>query len=383
MFENLNQKGINMNKVLTLVSSVVVGIVMSGCGGGGDSSSAAPSAVLSGTFADAPVAGLDYNCTSGNGTTDTNGTFYYKANDTCMFSLGTFSLGSVKVMNSTVIPADLSDGNSTVTGNIASLLQSLDDHNLSGKINITPAMKSQIQSLGNAGLSVNSDSKTFYSALDDNKTALGLASIIDSAKATVNMNAYLALGISNTIITGKVVNGIDASRITFYNNGIYYAEYLDILGNPNGITGAGTWTSQDGKTIYFTNNISHKTTTAKLISATSATVIAPDSTTYTVTFTQTPITKAMWNGTTSGLYTKVLSIASPGIDPARILFNSDGTLRIAFLSGMASTGTWSVTSANTITLVIAGQSIVITLNSDETGTIVTNGKTYPAVYVLQ
>lgn len=244
-------------------------------------------------------------------------------------------------------------------------------------------MKSQIQSLGSAGLSVNSDSTTFYSALDGNKTALGLASIIDSAKATVNMNTYLALGISNTTITGKVINGIDASRITFYNNGIYYAEYLDISGNPNGITGAGTWTSQDGKTIYFTNSISHKTTKATVTTATSATVIAPDNTTYSVTFTQAPISKATWNGTTSGLYTKVLSIVSPGIDPARILFNSDGTLRIAFLSGIAGTGTWSVTSANAIILVISGQSIAITLNSDETGTMLVNGKTYPAVYILQ
>ncbi|GEM_PF-6406815 len=374
-----------MNKVFTLVSSVVLGIVMNGCGGsgGGGSSSATPTAALSGTFADAPVAGLDYNCTSASGTTDANGTFYYKANDTCIFSLGTFSLGSVKVTSPTIIPADLSDGNSTVTGNIASLLQSLDDHNLSGKLNITPAMKSHIQSLGSAGLSINTTSTNFYAALDGNKTALGLTSIIDSAKATVNMNAYLALGISNTTITGKVINGVDASRITFYNNGVYYAEYLDNSGNPNGITGAGTWTSQDGTIIYFTNSISHKTTKATLNSATSATVVSPDNVTYSVTFTQASITKAVWNGTTSGLYTKALSIASPGIDPARVLFNADGTLRIAFLSGIAGTGTWSVTSANTITLVISGQSIAMTLNSDETGSVLINGKTYPAVYVLQ
>ncbi|MDD4950693.1 hypothetical protein [Sulfuricurvum sp.] len=378
LFENLNKKGINVNKALTLAASVAVALVVTGCGGG-SSSSAAPATTLTGTFVDSPVVGLDYNCTSTNGITDENGSFSYKANDTCQFGLGSITLGSVKMVDANVTPSDLADGNSTVIGNIASLLQSLDDHNMTGKIHITSAMKNRLSS----GMNVRSDATTFYDMLDGNKSVLGISTVIDTAKAVVNMNNYLALGLSNTVITGKVLNGTDASRITFYDNGVYYAEYLDTNGTPNGVTGAGTWVSKDGKTVYFTNNISHKTTIAQLTSSTSATITAPDNTVYTVTFTQAPIVQATWNGTASGLYSKTLSIASPGIDPARIHFNSNGTLVVAFLSGVAGSGTWSVGLDHSITINIAGKTIVITLNTDGTGTITTNGQTYPAVYILQ
>jgi hypothetical protein len=251
---------------------------------------------------------------------------------------------------------------------------------MTGKIHITSAIKNNLPT----GINVRNDATTFYDALDGNKSLLGITTVVDAAKAVVNMNTYLALGLSNTVITGKVLNGTDASRITFYDNGIYYAEYLDTSGNPTGVTGAGTWTSKDGKRVYFTNNISHKTTIAKLNSGTSATITAPDNTVYTVSFTQTPIAQTAWDGTTNGLYDKSLSISSPGIEPARILFNSDGTLIMAFLSGIAGTGTWNVSSVNTITLNVGVTSIVITLNGDGIGTVSVNEQqVYPAVYVLQ
>jgi hypothetical protein len=370
-------KNKKVNQFFVAVIGITATITIGGCGGG--ESSTASSTTLNGTFIDSPVVGLDYNCSSGSGITDSNGSFSYKASDTCTFSVGTLHLGSVKMVDANVTPSDIAEGNTTAIGNIASLLQSLDDHTLTGKIHLSSAIKNKLP----LDLSIMSDAATFYTALDSNKSILGISTVVDSAKATVNMNTYLALPLSNTVITGKVINGIDSSRITFYANGIYYAEYLDVNGVPNGTTGAGTWYSKDGKTIYFTNNISQKTTVAKLLSANSASVTAPNNTTYTVSYVQTPISKTIWDTTESGLYFKSLSITSPGIDPARVLFNSNGTCMIAFLSGSAGSGIWSVGTDHIISMNISGQLITIMLNNEEMGTITMNGQTFPIAYILQ
>jgi hypothetical protein len=78
-----------------LISSLVASFLI-GCGGNSSSSSSGDS-TESGTYEDAPVAGLTYETTSGiTGLTDSNGTFKYKAGDKVTFKIGNVVLGSVE-----------------------------------------------------------------------------------------------------------------------------------------------------------------------------------------------------------------------------------------------------------------------------------------------
>ena len=65
-----------------------------GGGGGGGTTVAAPT--LTGTFVDAPVAGLPYATSSGlSGVTNSQGQFLYRSGDTVTFSYGQTALGSI------------------------------------------------------------------------------------------------------------------------------------------------------------------------------------------------------------------------------------------------------------------------------------------------
>jgi hypothetical protein len=80
---------------------VIVGVALSlvACsGGGGDGGGGTPAAAptLTGTFVDAPVAGLPYATSSGlSGVTNLQGQFSYRSGDTVQFSYGQTVLGSI------------------------------------------------------------------------------------------------------------------------------------------------------------------------------------------------------------------------------------------------------------------------------------------------
>jgi len=128
-------------------------------GGGndpGDSGNNPPTAELNtGTFVDAPVAGLSYTTSSDiNGITDADGRYNYRPGDTVTFSIGNLVLGTVPgqgvvtpmtVANALVASTNTDPG--TVAVNLLVLLQSLDSNgNPDDGITFTPAIRDAVAS---------------------------------------------------------------------------------------------------------------------------------------------------------------------------------------------------------------------------------------------
>lgn len=131
---NKRKKGEKMKKSLSvLAAAVIFGFV--GCGGGGGSSSSSTSfaATSTGTFVDAPVAGLSYQTSSGlTGVTDNQGHFKYRDLDEVTFKVGNVTIGKT-IAHGVVTPYELTSNYDY----LAYLLQNLDsDGNLSNGIQI-------------------------------------------------------------------------------------------------------------------------------------------------------------------------------------------------------------------------------------------------------
>jgi phosphatidate phosphatase APP1 len=130
--------------------SICTAIAFSACGSS-DSVSAGGS--KTGYFYDEPVGGLTYTCTGSgqtvSGTTSSDGSFRYNTGDTCSFSAGNISLGSVAVpSDAKVMPQDIAgvsrtDTTNSVVTKIAQFLQSISD-TTSGNIVISAADYSKI-----------------------------------------------------------------------------------------------------------------------------------------------------------------------------------------------------------------------------------------------
>lgn len=148
-----------------LVSLTVAPMVLSltGCFSGSSSSSSGgaspPGApgqqLLTGTFVDSPVAGLDYRGTDSEpARTDSEGQFQYREGDTITFSIGDLELGSA-IGAEVVTPLDIVSGaggagDQRVT-NILTLLQTLDvDGDLNNGIQLTDQIRDEVSS--NAGM---------------------------------------------------------------------------------------------------------------------------------------------------------------------------------------------------------------------------------------
>ena len=129
-----------MNR-LTIGSIVTATLLLVGCGGGSDGSTATPSApanngvnkkIEKGYYIDSAVQGVNYQCGNESGTTDENGTFTFESNSSCNFTLGGVQLREIN--------ASLLENNITIletNETVAQLLQTLDsDGNASNGIQI-------------------------------------------------------------------------------------------------------------------------------------------------------------------------------------------------------------------------------------------------------
>ncbi len=107
-----------------------------------------------GQFVDSPVAGLEYNTTSGlHGKTDAEGYFEYKKGDKVTFKIGNLILGSTeitdKIKEPVVTPTDISANDKEVEDKMLQLLQTLDsDENASNGIVISQEAKSELEQIG-------------------------------------------------------------------------------------------------------------------------------------------------------------------------------------------------------------------------------------------
>ena len=144
-------------------------VMLAGCFDGGGGGSKGPT-THSGTFVDSPVAGLRYQTDSQQGTTDEQGSFAYRSDESVAFHLGDLKLGEAQGA-AILTPLDLVSGAEDHTDdavtNIAVLLQTLDqDGNASNGISITPAIADQV-SLYADRLTLDMDYAAFSASLAD------------------------------------------------------------------------------------------------------------------------------------------------------------------------------------------------------------------------
>ncbi|MCC5809088.1 MAG: carboxylesterase/lipase family protein [Ectothiorhodospiraceae bacterium] len=127
-------------------------LLLSGCNS--SSSSSSDSDVLTGTFVDSAVSGLDYEGTETQaGTTDDEGRFNYLEGETITFSIGDLELGAATGAE-ILTPLSITDGANAAgdqrVNNKLILLQTLDaDGDLNNGIQITEAIRAEVSA--NAG----------------------------------------------------------------------------------------------------------------------------------------------------------------------------------------------------------------------------------------
>lgn len=145
-----------MRMYKSLLNFVMVGVIaLSGCGGGGDSTVAAPApspvvpvASFTGKFIDATVVGLAYKCgtsTAISGTTTANGEYTCPVGQPVAFYVGDILIGSVSAPMAVVTPLDLvgagATPSNTTVANIVRFLMSLSSTDPAlGVITISPAV---------------------------------------------------------------------------------------------------------------------------------------------------------------------------------------------------------------------------------------------------
>ena len=98
-----------MRQSISILSSVLTGLILAGCGGGGgggDTSSTTTS-ISTATFIDSAVSGLEFESSAGSGLTDSNGNFIYKEGDSVTFHIGNLYIGNGVPQNGKVTPLEV------------------------------------------------------------------------------------------------------------------------------------------------------------------------------------------------------------------------------------------------------------------------------------
>lgn len=188
--------------IKSYLTGLLITFALVSCGGG-DDPAATPTppptpSVLTGTFVDAPVMGLNYQAGSTNGVTNTDGHFNYMNGESVTFSVGSITLGT-SMGKSIVTPFDLSTNDAIVKA-IASLLQSLDSDPTDNIITISPSRLAALEAaLGgqiNLALLVD-DPDTLVNEVEDALLALDIALQAVAADAYVPPSEALIALISN------------------------------------------------------------------------------------------------------------------------------------------------------------------------------------------
>lgn len=171
----------------SLLAIALVPLLLSqtGCFGGSSSSSSdsppppsgpTPPSVLTGTFVDSAVAGLDYSgADTPAGVTDGQGQFEYREGEVITFSIGELELGSApgaEVLTPLSVTAGATSAQDEAVTNKLILLQTLDaDGDLNNGIQITDAIRDEV-SFSASAIDFNQPTTAFRTSLEPLITTL-------------------------------------------------------------------------------------------------------------------------------------------------------------------------------------------------------------------
>jgi len=249
---------------LRLFSSLIVAVgVLSACGGGGGGGGTAGAGsggsggssggnTLVGMLVDAPTAGVSYVCGSQRGKTDASGRFNYESGQSCTFSVGNVTLGSMNAVpdDTLVTPYDLVNVSrlSTIDPNalgIAQFLQSVDDGSQSGALTISPTTEATLNTVSQQNLATDR-SKVRAGALTQLTTNAGASSFVDRDTASQRMESYLNginLDRSKRVNSARLPRPAGSSRFQYlYRYGWQTSDqygllnWCDMNGNPPNCT---------------------------------------------------------------------------------------------------------------------------------------------------
>ena len=218
-------------RVLSAISLTSIVLAIAACSGG---SSTTTSSTSTGTVVDAPVVGLSYVCGSSSGLTDATGSYTYTKGDSCTFSIGNVTVGTVSAVpqDGIVTPQDMAAVLRASTDDlnalaIAQFLQSIDSKTTPGVITISSAVTTALsnvtaQSILTDGLCFGSvdpsNCQNKLSALVSSATA-GKNALVTTAAAKVALEAgMLAAKVSNlkglVATTNAAIQICDSSNTT-------------------------------------------------------------------------------------------------------------------------------------------------------------------------
>jgi len=214
----------------------LVPLLLAGCFGG--SSSSSKPRVLTGTFIDSAVSGLDYQGTdTAASTTDDLGQFQYRQGETISFSIGELPLGSANGAE-VLTPLSITEGAASAADqrvtNKLILLQSLDaDGNLNNGIQLTDAIRDEV-SLQAAQIDFDQSPSAFRTSLEPLLEALEAAGAFSDTdprpRAVTSADAAVehftrATSVRHLVqTTGGELRGFEADENTWQFLGIPYAQ---------------------------------------------------------------------------------------------------------------------------------------------------------------
>lgn len=130
-------------KLWKKITILIFIILLTGCGGGG-SGSISNDNVLTATFIDSQVGGLEFETATQSGTTDSNGNFIYKNGEKVTFHIGNLYLGEATPKSGKVTPLDIIGTTNSSDARVVRILQTLQsidsDGDTSNGITIAPAL---------------------------------------------------------------------------------------------------------------------------------------------------------------------------------------------------------------------------------------------------
>ena len=210
------KKNILALSVVTALSS----LALAGCGGGGDGASTdngnnggnggnATKPVLTATFIDSAVAGLNYTCGNYTALTNEQGQFLFNDGDTCAFKLGSIPLGETQVKKgqTLVTPYTIAkNGDKDRAIRIAALLQTMDADTTPETITLKSA---DVVKLGNT-IKFDSDDAFNTSLNEALKQAQIDKKVVDTKAAEAHMKASLAVLNGRSVAVDKVLSDLQA-----------------------------------------------------------------------------------------------------------------------------------------------------------------------------